>query len=475
MSAGNSFLFSFIDRYSSLIIMILSSMVISRLLSPEEIGIYSVSVGLIAIMTVFRDFGAGNYLVTASEVDEKTISAVWTVMLLFGAFFTVAVFIVGYFSGYFYETEEVKSVIYVSALTFILTPFSAVKYALLMRDMQYKVLSGVRFLGNLSSAVLSISLAYYGAGAVSLAYGSLGSIIIVTIIFMFVGRHVNYFCFSFFDLKKIVKFGGVYTFANTYRTFATILPEIIIGKYYSFHHAGVFSRGMGLSQMFHRLIIDATSPVILSSFSNSERDGRNLGDLLVYYNSLISIFGWSLLAFIGYNAAVLIRILYGEQWGEAVVYCQLACLWVSLSMVSMNIESMFLARQQMKIYLAVVFFSSTSRIIAIFVGAYYGPKEIIIAMCSLAIVSAPIILYKGAKMVGFNIFRLVANYLSAVLIALLVIAANYAVDYFTFTNDFLLLTVHSVSTAVVFFTASLLVSSVFRGEAIILLNNFRAR
>lgn len=472
MTAGKSFLFSFLDRYSSLIIMILSSMVISRLLSPVEIGIYSVSVGLIAIMTAFRDFGAGNYLVTSAELDEKTISAVWTVMLLFGLFFTVVVLGVGYFSGHFYKTADVREVIYVSALSFLLTPFSAIKYALLMRDMQYKVLSGVRFTGNLMAAVISIALAYYDFGAISLAYGNIASIVIVTLIFSVFGRKVNYLQFSFFNLRKIFKFGGIYTFASTYKTFVSILPELLIGKFYSFHHAGIFSRGMGLSQMFHRLIVDATSPVILSSFSNAERDGKNIGQLFVYYNSLISCVGWSLLAFIGYNAELLIRILYGDQWGEAVIYCQLACLWVALSIISMNVDTMFLARQQMKTYLAINFFSSTAKLIAIAIGVFFGPAEIIIAMCLLSLLSAPVILYKAAVKMSFSFSELIKNYIFSFLAAMCVLAANYCFDsYYSSNNYFFDLLFISVITFLVFVGANYCLNALFRNE---LLKLYRA-
>lgn len=447
-------------------------MVISRLLSPEEIGIYSVSVGLIAIMTAFRDFGAGNYLVTSSELDEKTISAVWTVMILFGVFFTVVVFGVGYFSGYFYKTADVREVIYVSALSFLLTPFSAIKYALLMRDMEYKVLSGIRFTGNLMAAVISIALAYYDFGAISLAYGNIASIVIVTLIFSLFGRKVNYLQFSFFNLRKIFKFGGIYTFASTYKTFVSILPELLIGKFYSFHHAGIFSRGMGLSQMFHRLIVDATSPVILSSFSNAERDGKNIGQLFVYYNSLISCVGWSLLAFIGYNAEILIRILYGDQWGEAVIYCQLACLWVALSIISMNVDTMFLARQQMKTYLAINFFSSTSRLIAIAIGVFYGPAEIIVAMCILSIVSAPYILYRASIFMSFSLFELIRNYFLSVIISVFVIFANSILNRLGLeVSEFVSIIFHSLLSVVVFL--SFMLVPVFRKSIYSLLEKVR--
>ena len=63
MSTRNSLFFSFLDRYASLVITVVSSMVIARLLTPAEIGVFSVTVVLLSFVTSIRDMGAGQYLV----------------------------------------------------------------------------------------------------------------------------------------------------------------------------------------------------------------------------------------------------------------------------------------------------------------------------------------------------------------------------------------------------------------------------
>ena len=59
MSTRQTLVFSFLDRYSGLVIHILSAMVIARLLTPAETGVYSVVMVLLGFVAVFRDFGAG--------------------------------------------------------------------------------------------------------------------------------------------------------------------------------------------------------------------------------------------------------------------------------------------------------------------------------------------------------------------------------------------------------------------------------
>jgi len=54
-------------------------MVVARLLSPSEIGVYSVTMVLLGFVATFRDLGAGQYLVQQKELTEERIRATWSV------------------------------------------------------------------------------------------------------------------------------------------------------------------------------------------------------------------------------------------------------------------------------------------------------------------------------------------------------------------------------------------------------------
>ncbi|MBL0150828.1 MAG: oligosaccharide flippase family protein [Ideonella sp.] len=82
MSTRRALLFSFMDRYAGLTISIASSMVIARLLTPGELGVYSVAMVLLGFLQTLRDFGAGQYLVQERELDSNRICAVWTIQLV---------------------------------------------------------------------------------------------------------------------------------------------------------------------------------------------------------------------------------------------------------------------------------------------------------------------------------------------------------------------------------------------------------
>ena len=77
---------SFVTRLSVAVITLISSIVIARLLTPAEMGVYAIGLTLRALLDVFREFGIGNYLVQEKQLTREKVRAAFSVTLsLFGA------------------------------------------------------------------------------------------------------------------------------------------------------------------------------------------------------------------------------------------------------------------------------------------------------------------------------------------------------------------------------------------------------
>ncbi|MBK9774628.1 MAG: oligosaccharide flippase family protein [Candidatus Obscuribacter sp.] len=96
MSTHKAIVFSFLDRYASLGLGIVSSMIIARILTPAEIGTFSVTMVLLAFLSTVRDFGAGEYLVQEKDLTKQRIQAVWAVQLGLGLFLALIVLVAAY-------------------------------------------------------------------------------------------------------------------------------------------------------------------------------------------------------------------------------------------------------------------------------------------------------------------------------------------------------------------------------------------
>ena len=62
--------FSFIDRYSVIAINLLMTMIVARLMTPDEIGVFVIGAAVVVLMESLRDFGVSAYLIQVQEITE---------------------------------------------------------------------------------------------------------------------------------------------------------------------------------------------------------------------------------------------------------------------------------------------------------------------------------------------------------------------------------------------------------------------
>ncbi len=61
------------SAYSILIVNTISVMIVSRILTPEEIGIYSVCAAIVGTAAIIRNSGIGEYLIQERELNPDHI------------------------------------------------------------------------------------------------------------------------------------------------------------------------------------------------------------------------------------------------------------------------------------------------------------------------------------------------------------------------------------------------------------------
>lgn len=82
ISIRKAVIISFAENYSTMFIGIIGIMLIARLLTPAEIGIYSVASAVTGIAQMMRDFGVSNYLIQERELTRERIQTALTIAII---------------------------------------------------------------------------------------------------------------------------------------------------------------------------------------------------------------------------------------------------------------------------------------------------------------------------------------------------------------------------------------------------------
>jgi O-antigen/teichoic acid export membrane protein len=343
MSTRRALFFSFLDRYAALVLSIVSSMFIARLLTPAEIGVFSVTMVFIMFISSMRDLGAGQYLVQEKELTPERIRATWTVLLGTGLFMALVVLAAAYPVAHFYNEPRMVEIMWVIAINFAVNPFGSMTYAWLMREMRFDALATMRFGGSLAGTCTSVFLAWKGHGPISLAYGNLLSTLVNAAISLRYRPENFAWLPGFKDVRRVIGFGSKISATSLIWNIASGAPELFLGKLQNLAAAGMYSRGNGLAQMFQRMILDATQAVALPMFAKAQREVGNISEPLLRALSYVTALGWSFFLGLALMGFPLTRLLYGNQWDDSVSLMRLLAIGMAIGLPAAMCPSALMA------------------------------------------------------------------------------------------------------------------------------------
>lgn len=402
MSTRRALAFSFIDRYSGLVIHTVSAMVVARLLTPAEIGVYSVVMVLLGFVAVFRDFGAGQYLVQRAELTPEVKRATWTMQAGLGLAFALAVFAGAAPLALFFADARVETIMHVLALNFLVTPFLAFPNALLVREMQFGTLAVIRFVGGIGHATVAIGAAWLGHGAISLAWANLTTTVLSIAATVALTRLPLWQRPTTRGLRAAISFGGSMTAVSLLHTVRTGSAEFVLGKLQSLTAAGLMSRAQGLVAMFQQLVIDAVGSVALPYFAGELRAGNSLGRPFLRMSELVLGLGWSFFAVLALLAFPVVRLLYGGQWDDAVLPCRWLALAALAGLPGLVCQPPLIALGAMKQVTLAAAVSAGLALLAVAGGAAFGTVVVAQALVLAGAASTATWLVLAKRRLGFS-------------------------------------------------------------------------
>jgi len=332
MSTRRALALSFLDRYASHVLGVISIVTLSRLLTPREIGLYAVTMVFVSLVSTLRDFGAGQYLVQEKDLTVARIRAVWSLQLGLGC--ALCALVIGCRApvARFFGEPEIESIMLIVALNFAVSPFGSITYAWLTRHMMFGRLAILRLGGALANHGVAIALAVLGWGAASLAWGYLAGAIATAAIATCLRDRTLPWLPGLDGLPKVAAFGLRATLFGIMQTVRIETPLFLLGRFQGVVDASMFSRANGFMNLPQTFLLQAVHTVTLPLFSRAERAGEKLDALFLRAFAYTAALGWSFAIAASLLADPCVRLLYGEQWLAAIPVLRIVAIGAGLGM-----------------------------------------------------------------------------------------------------------------------------------------------
>ena len=269
--AGGLF-WSYGERIMAQLVSLVVSIVLARLLEPENYGVISIVMIFITFCDAIVSGGFGNAIVQKKDADELDVNtmlccSVATSFLLYLIIFCAAPFIAD-----FYEMDIIRSILRVLGLRLLISGVNSIQRAWIQKRMLFKRFFISTSFGTIISAIVGIVMAYIGIGAWALVAQYLTNSFIDTTVLLITNDWKPRLQFSWVRAKNMLSYGWKVLVTTVVYTIEGDLRSLIIGKKFGSADLAYYDQGKKFPNLLVTNINTSISNVMFPVLSENQND-----------------------------------------------------------------------------------------------------------------------------------------------------------------------------------------------------------
>ncbi|PIE39473.1 MAG: hypothetical protein CSA53_01390 [Gammaproteobacteria bacterium] len=326
LSTHSSVSLSIVARYMTLGLQFVSTLILARLLTPEDIGIYTAGFSMVALAHLFRDFGFNQYLIQERQLTKDKVETSFTLSVFISWGLGALLLLSAPWAAQLVDEPKVKLLVQLLSINFFIIPFGAIAMALLRKALKFHITAGIGIVTTLAGMAVTLATAYQGHGYLCLAYGAITETLLTAILASLVKTDNVSLRFNLKGARHILAFGSVVGITNIITHFSDTAKNVIITRAMGATLLGFFSRAEGATKLFDMIFASAIRPIVLPLYSGLNHMQSLLLD--AYYKTCHYAFAlaWPFFAFLLIHTDTVILTLYGDQWGPAIPLTRILCI-----------------------------------------------------------------------------------------------------------------------------------------------------
>lgn len=421
----NGVVWSSIDNFAALGISFIFSIILARILSPEDYGTIALLTVFISVSNAFINSGFSHALIRKPDLTERDNSTAFYFNIVVGFVCYFVIYLIAPLVAKFYNLPIITSLLRVVGLTVIFSSLAIVQQAQLTIGIDFKKQAVISVVSALLSGGVGLFFALKGFGVWSLAFHQVSGGLIRTILFWCIVKWRPREKFSKESFHYLFGFGGKLLAVGLIDEIWKNLYPIIIGKFFSPASLGLYSRAHTFSSLpasnLTNVLQRVTFPVLSKIQNDDERLALNYRRLLKMSAFVI----FPIMIGLAALAKPVVIILLTEKWEGCIIYLQILCfalMWYPIHAINLNLlqvkgrSDLFLKLEIIKKIVLLVVLVATIR---------FG----LVAMCFGQIVSSLFGLiintYYTGKLIKVGFFMQMKDLLPTLIVSILMSVGVY--------------------------------------------------
>lgn len=379
------------------IIQFVISIVLARLVAPDQFAAIAMLSIFIAVASVFINSGFSTALMRKNNRTQVDCDTVF--------YFNIAVSVLSYFILFalapwvadFYELPQLELILRVSSITLVIGAFTGVHRTLFSAQMNFKDLTKFNIAALIISGCVGMYMAYKGFEVWALVWQNIIATTIGSLFIWYKSSWRPTLEFSWKSLREFFSFGSKLLASGLLDTIYVNMYSVVIGKLFRHSDLAFYNRAATLRNLTSSTPTGILQSVTFPALCKLQDNDDNLRN---GYRKMLQVSAFVIFPLclgIGAVSYPLINVLYTDVWIYAAALLQIivfAGMWYPIHSINLNLlqvkgrSDLFFRLEVIKKILGVLMLCATvplgliamcyggiaTSIISLFINTYYTGK-----------------------------------------------------------------------------------------------------
>ena len=323
---ASSLFWRYLERCGAQGVNLVVSIILARLLLPDDYGLVALVSVFITILNVFVNSGLGNALIQKKDADDLDFSSVFWFNIVWCILLYLLLFLCAPLIAGFYKKPDLTLVLRVLGLQIIISGVKNIQQAYVSRTMQFRKFFFATLGGTVGAAIIGIWMAYHGYGVWALVVQQLFNAAVDTIILWIIVKWRPHRQFSFVRLKGLYSYGWKLLVSALLDTIYGEIRQLIIGKKYTSADLAFYNKGNNIPNMIITNIDTSINSVLFPTMSQEQDDRERVRGMIRRAIKTSTYIIAPLMMGLVFISEPLIRLLLTEKWLPSVPYMRIFCI-----------------------------------------------------------------------------------------------------------------------------------------------------
>jgi len=420
---------SAIDNVLQMGVTFLVSIVLARLLTPDDYGLIGIIAIFTAVCNTLVNAGFTTALIRKKDATDDDYNTVFLANLAIGLILYVLIYVCSPLISNFFNREELTDLTRVSSLSIVIGALALVQQTKLTKRIDFKSQAKITIASTTISGVIGILMAFVGYGVWALVAQQLSRAVIWAVLLCFINRWLPKLRFSKTSFHELFGFGWKIMISWLLETIWRELFQAVIGKFYTPAALGQYTRSLHFSQLLSTNLTNVIQRVTYPVLSDIQDDRTRM---LSAYRKIIktTMFATIISMFaMGAISEPLLYCLIGPQWHDAAVYLPLICLNGTLYPLHAINLNMLQVQGRSDLFLGLEIIKKIVGVGPLCVGAFIGIIPMLYTNLLAGIIAFFLNSYYSGKFLGYSSWMQIKDIIPSFWIGILISFVVYFMKY----------------------------------------------